>query len=63
MKAQHEATDGKAAAALRHAGEAGHFRRGVAGGWREQFTQAQSERFQKEMGVRLRGTGLEEVYY
>jgi hypothetical protein len=62
MRIVHEHGDGRAAAALRHAGEAGHFREGRAGGWVDHFTLEQRERFEAAMSVRLRGTGLERIY-
>ena len=57
MKARHEAGDG--GAALRHAGEAAHFRAGRAGGWREQLTGAQQQAVAAAFGARLAGSGLE----
>ena len=57
MKARHEVRDG--GAALRHAGEAAHFRAGRAGGWREQLTGAQQQAVAAAVGARLAGSGLE----
>ena len=62
MKRRHEAADGAAGAVLRHAGEAGHFRAGVAGGWRHHFSAAQRTRFAVEMRRRLGGSGLLERF-
>ena len=57
MKARHESGDG--GAALRHAGEAAHFRAGRAGGWREQLTGAQQQAVAAAIRARLAGSGLE----
>eukprot|EP00967_Tisochrysis_lutea_P125039 scaffold209732_cov39-Tisochrysis_lutea.AAC.4 len=62
MKRRHELGDGREAAALRHAGEAGHFRKGVAGGWVEHFSHEQSHRFDRILKERLRASGLEKVF-
>ena len=62
MKARHDASDGLAGAHLRHAGEAGHFRRGEAGGWRLHFSRAQTVAFARAARERLRGSGLGELY-
>ena len=63
MKRRHEeGHDGMAGAALRHAGEAGHFRSGVAGGWRGHFSAAQRSRFESEVRCRLEGSGLLEQF-
>ena len=62
MKRRHEEGDGMAGAALRHAGEAGHFRSGVAGDWRRHFTAAQRAQFGAEVRRRLDGSGLLEEF-
>ena len=49
--------------AMRHEGEAGHFRRGSPGGWREKFTPEQSRRFDAALRERLGGSGLEEDFF
>ena len=54
MKRRHEANHG---AALRKPGATAHFRRGVAGDWRNQFSAEQRERFQRLMRERLAGSG------
>ena len=55
MKRRHEeGHDGMAGAALRHAGEAGHFRSGVAGDWRGHFSAAQRSRFESDATVGAR---------
>ena len=51
MKRRHEANHG---AALRKPGATAHFRRGVAGDWRNQFSAEQRERFQRLMRERRR---------
>jgi len=63
MRQRHEATDGAASRAMRHEGEAGHFRRGSPGGWREKFTPEQSRRFDAALRERLGGSGLEEEFF
>mmetsp|Transcript_12006 Transcript_12006/g.35350 ORF Transcript_12006/g.35350 Transcript_12006/m.35350 type:complete len:141 (+) Transcript_12006:727-1149(+) len=63
MRQRHEATDGAASRAMRHEGEAGHFRRGSPGGWREKFTPEQSRRFDAALRERLGGSGLEEDFF
>ena len=62
MKRRHEAGDGAAAASLRHAGEAAHFRSGAAGDWRRHCTEAQRARFGDEIRRRLGGSGLLERF-
>ena len=64
MKRRHEQPggDGATAASLRHAGEAGHFRSGTAGGWRERCTQEERARFGAEIRRRLAGSGLLERF-
>ena len=64
MKARHEQPggDGATAAPLRHRGEAGHFRAGAAGGWRERCTRAERARFGAEIRRRLAGSGLLERF-
>ena len=62
MKRRHEEGDGMAGAPLRHAGEAGHFRSGVAGDWRGHFSAAQRAQFESEVRCRLEGSGLLEQF-
>lgn len=47
---------------MRAAGEAGHFRKGQAGDWRNHLSAGQAARFGKLMRERLAGSGLEEQF-
>ena len=60
MKARHEADPDNEA--LRNAGEHGHFRKGVAGDWKNHLSEAQARRFTALMRERLEGTGLEHEF-
>jgi hypothetical protein len=62
MKQRHDATDGRASAGMRVAGEAGHFRKGAAGGWREHFSPGQRDEFERVLRERLSGSGISGLY-
>ena len=47
---------------MRVAGEAEHFRKGEAGGWRAHFTPAQCDAFARVLRDRLAGSGLAGMY-
>lgn len=60
MKQRHEADS--ANAEMRNEGEAGHFRKGRAGDWRNHLTPNQRVRFETLMAERLAGSGLESAF-
>ena len=56
MKKRHETEENTS---MRNEGEAGHFRKGKAGDWRDHFSEAHTRRFRGTMRARLSGSGLE----
>ena len=59
MKKRHETEENTS---MRNEGEAGHFRKGKAGDWRDHFSEAHTRRFRETMRARLSGSGLEGAF-
>ena len=59
MKKRHETEENTS---MRNEGEAGHFRKGKAGDWRDHFSEAQVRRFSQVLRERTAGSGLEEAF-
>ena len=62
MKQRHAESDG-GEAGLRNAGASEHFRKGEAGGWREQLSDTQHARFEQALRQRLGGHSLADVLH